>query len=70
LRGIDGVDQTDVPIDMILLQAMEMAVLQVGPMTQDQAQPLTRSQGSGHGRKPDNQEQNATGRPRQPTMLP
>jgi hypothetical protein len=29
-----------------------------------------RSQGSGHGRKPANQEQNATGRPRQPTMLP
>jgi hypothetical protein len=26
-----------------------------------------RSQGSGHGRYPDNQEQNATGRPRQPT---
>jgi hypothetical protein len=31
---------------------------------------LMRSQGSGHGRKPANQEQNATGRPRQPTMLP
>jgi hypothetical protein len=36
----------------------------------DQAERLMRSQGSGHGRKPDNQEQNATGRPRQPTMFP
>jgi biopolymer transport protein ExbB len=33
-------------------------------------EPLMRSQGSGHGRKPVNQEQNATGRPRQPTMFP
>jgi hypothetical protein len=31
---------------------------------------LMRSQGSGHGRKPASQEQKATGRPRQPTMLP
>jgi hypothetical protein len=38
--------------------------------TQTKAERLMRSQGSGHGRKPDNQEQNATGRPRQPTMLP
>jgi hypothetical protein len=31
---------------------------------------LMRSQSSGHGRKPANQEQNATGRPFQPIMLP
>jgi hypothetical protein len=32
--------------------------------------PAMHDQGCGHGRKPDSQEQNATGRPRQPTMLP
>jgi hypothetical protein len=36
----------------------------------DEAARLMRNQSRGHGRKPANQEQNATGRPRQPTMLP
>jgi hypothetical protein len=31
---------------------------------------LMKHQGSGHGPKPESQEQNAFGRPRQPTMLP
>jgi len=38
LHGIGDVDRADVLIDMILVQVMEMAVLEIGPMTQEQSE--------------------------------
>jgi hypothetical protein len=64
----DSAAANNVAIRLAYVEVLQRSNWPTWAMMRDEPARLMHAQSSGHGRKPANQEQNATGRPRQPTM--
>jgi hypothetical protein len=65
---LDSAAANNVVIRLAYVEVLQRSNWPTWAMMRDEPARLMHGQSFGHGRKPANQEQNATGRPRRPTM--